>query len=146
MLEATASAAETPRLELVRVQPDQFDEIWPSTLPAIRDALLTGDFGDMAALERKQRAGVALLWLLRENDQIYDALVTETAMVNGMKVCNAMAFVIGGCFLLADMTFRLRDYARAEKCKRIRIFGRDFERRTKSVLDAKAIVLAQELR
>src|SRR6266545_1370529 len=120
-----ASAAEEPRaVQLVCVDPARVHEIWPHMAPLIGRAILNGGFGDCAALERDLLGRRALLWLAWDGEEILAALVTEIALFHGLKVCTIAACGGHGVVRIRHLVDEIERYARAERCSRIRVYGR----------------------
>lgn len=108
----------------VCVPPNQVDRLWPEVSHLIKRAMERGDLGTFESVEHDVLEGKALLWLAWIWPNIAGTVVTKISRSEKSKVCTIIACggedVMEWLFLLED----IENYARAEGCDVVRIFGR----------------------
>jgi len=134
--------------ELICIDPAQVHQFWPYVAPFIAAAMRRGRISDFAGVAGAVHAGRSLVWIAltredgrerpdgtredgrerpdRNRARIKAAAVTELGNANGERFCTIVACGATGhdraewLPLLAG----LEDYARAERCTAMRIWGR----------------------
>lgn len=129
-------------VELVCVDPEHVQNIWPFVAPLLCRATAKTGLSAFAEIERDILGGRALLWIAWDGAAIEAAASTGLQQTDGGKVC-----VITACAGLNMVTWlpliaRIEAYARDEGCRCVRIFGRkgwvrvlDGYRQTHAVID-----------
>lgn len=110
-------------VDLCCVDPKTVHEIWPQAKDLIRAAIEQTGLSEFADIETSILAGDQLLWLAI-SDHIEAAAVTHL-----IKAKDAPVLVITACAgsqreRWLPLRHRIESYAKAEGCKRVRLFGR----------------------
>ncbi len=110
--------------ELVCVDPKRVHEIWPHVTPLLKAACTRTNLNAFADIEADILAGRSLLWLAWNGQAIEAAVATILINCEVGRVC--IITVCGGsdmrCWL--PLIAEIENYARAEGCARVRIYGR----------------------
>ena len=101
-----------------------------------------GDLGTYADVEADVLHGRALLWINAEGMRITAAAVTQVSRTECSKVCTIVA--CGGTGGWGGIS-KIEEYAKAEGCDCIRIFGRKGWQRVLKDYRAARIVLERKL-
>ena len=130
--------------ELLCVDPGQVGHFWPHVEPLLRPAIENvgiSDFDDIAA---EILGGHALVWIAWDGEKIAAAASTMLQRIGEHTFCILTA--CGGTNMQSWLPLleRIEDYARAEGCKAMRIYGRDGWLRALSGYARKAIVIEKE--
>ena len=104
----------------VCVDPKRIDEVWPRVKQAIERAINKVGFSDFADVERSVMAGKSLVWMAYDGQVVH--AVATTALVNGICEITACSGTNLKSFL--PLIKDLEAFARDEKCRAMRIFGR----------------------
>jgi hypothetical protein len=110
--------------KLICVNPRQVHEFWPHVSLLIKAAMEKGRLSDYAEVEHSVRNGAALLWLAWTGEKIKAAAVTELSAANGERFCTIVACGGAERSQWLHLLTGLENYARAERCQSMRIFGR----------------------
>lgn len=102
-----------------------------------------GDLGSFAEVEWSVESGGALLWIAAENNRIEAAAVTELRRTELSRSCVIVA--CGGRGDWASLIGPIENYARAEGCDCVRLFGRKGWGRVLPDYAATKIVLEKRL-
>lgn len=132
--------------ELVCVNPEQIAVVWPCVASLLRRAIQRTGLSVFTDIERDILAGRSLVWLaLREEDgraSIDAAAATRLELTEVGKVCVITACEGAHMRRWLPLLDGIENYARAEGCRAVRIFGRkgwqrvlDGYRQTHMILD-----------
>lgn len=106
----------------------------------IRKAIEKVGLSDFGPIEQGVLRGRSLLWI-GWKDKIEGALVTNIQVVAGERVCVIVAYASGNMKDWLHLLERIERYAADEKCKCVRIFGREGWLRALTGYQKKAIVI-----
>ena len=111
---------------LICVDPARVHGFWPHAAPLIKAAMAKGRLTDHAEVAQRVRDGRALLWLGWDGNAIRAAAVTELSAANGERFCTIVACGAqrGDRSRWLPLLAGLENYARAEGCTTMRVFGR----------------------
>lgn len=110
--------------ELVCVDPIRVDEMWPHVSPMIREAVVRGGLGCFADVQNDVLDGRNLLWIVWDGTAIRSAAITALITSDADKACVILACGGNGVRDWIDCIAEIEAYARAERCDRMRLFGR----------------------
>lgn len=101
------------------VDPERIEEYWPLARHLIKAAIEHEDLSDFYLIEKEVLAGDQLLWLVHGNG--VEAAVTTRL---SRSICTIVA--CGGHHRerWQHLLKKIEDYARAERCKCVRLYGR----------------------
>ncbi len=128
-------------VKAVCVNPEVVDKIWPTVAPLIRRAIDKTGFSEFEGIENDVLIGGSLVWLAWDGKDILAAAVTQ---ITG-EVCTIVGCGGSGLRQWQKLIGDLEDYARAEKCTRMRIIGRKGWARVLKTYWVPAIVLERRL-
>lgn len=130
---------------LVCVDPEKINAIWPHVEPLLRPVMVRS--GEMlltdlakALVERRM-----LLWLAWDGTEIVGACVTELSRTTRGLVCIIVAMGGNDRKRWLHFTKQLEDFARAEKCVAMRLYGRKGWKRVLRDYRETRIILEKEL-
>lgn len=109
---------------LLCVDPGKINEIWPHVEPLLKTAMLRAGEMTMADMLARLQDRRLLLWLVWDGTEIVSALVTELAETISGKVCVIVAMGGKGRERWLHLTSQLEEFARAEGCRAMRLYGR----------------------
>jgi hypothetical protein len=113
---------------LACINPDSLRCIWPVAKPLLRRATLRTGLCAFADIEQDILVGKALLWLAlsgTRDDVTIDAVATtRLELTDAGKVCVITACAGKDMARWLPLIRGIEDYAKAEGCRRVRIFGR----------------------
>jgi hypothetical protein len=132
-------------VECVCVDPALVDEIWPHVRGFIFEAIKRGDLCRFEAIEKAVLAGGMLLWCATDGQTINAAAATELTETEWRKTCVIVACGGKESENWMHLIKTIEDYARAEKCSAVRIFGRKGWARKLSGYDIRRVVLEKGL-
>lgn len=107
------------KAELICVSPDYIFDFWPHARPLIKAAIDETNLSDFAEIEQQVLDGKQLLWLAWSGK--IEAAAT-TRLING--VCEIVACSGHLRERWIQLHEQLVSYAKAEKCRAMRIIGR----------------------
>lgn len=112
--------------ELVLIPPDHVARIWDKAGALIASAMHKTQLSDLEILKRQLHSGQALLWVAVDAPTftVKATAATQVAIVNGHKYCTIIACGGNGRADWLPLIHGLEDYARAQHCEAMRIFGR----------------------
>ena len=113
-----------PPCRLVCIDPAVVRLFWPHAHDLIARAIMRGGISRFADVERDVLSGAALLWLAWDGQAIAAAAVTQLAATDLGKVCIIVACAGQQMRRWLPLIATVEDYARAEGCELVRIFGR----------------------
>jgi hypothetical protein len=111
----------------------------------VRSAVERGDLSDFGDVERLVLDGRALLWLACEGTDIRVAVVTAQERTEKRLVCTILACAGSGMDGWLHLLELIEDYARAEGCAAVRLFGRKGWQRKLAEYRTKLVVMEKTL-
>jgi hypothetical protein len=110
--------------QLVCIDPEHVRNIWPLVAPLIERAIVKTGLSAFAAIERDILAGISLLWVAWNGSAIEAAASTSLQQTEAGKVCVITACAGAGMTRWLSLIRGIEEYAAAEGCRCVRIFGR----------------------
>ena len=132
-------------VELVCVDPKQVQEFWPHVRSMLFGAVLRTKLSHTRDVEAQVLDGSALLWLAWNGRNIEAACVTALRRTDDGTVCIMLACAGRKRDRWLHLLERIEQYAKAEACISLRIFGRVGWERVLPGYRKTAIVLEKEL-
>lgn len=136
--------------ELACVDPGQVGLIWPQVAPRLRRAILRTGLSAFADVERDVLDGRALLWLALSESQgevVIDAVATtRLEATDAAKICVIVACEGRYRRRWLPLIEGIEAYARAERCSRVRIFGRKGWHRVLNGYAMTRVIIEKEMR
>ena len=113
-----------PSAQLLCVGPYDVHAVWPHVAPLIARAIRRTNLSHPNVIAADVRSGRALLWLAWNGHAIEAAATTSLVSTGAETICVLTA--CGGTHARrwTALIEGIEDYARAERCARLRIFGR----------------------
>lgn len=132
-------------VDLVCVNPENINEIWPSARLLIKAAIEQTNLSEFADIEQQVLSGDQLLWLAI-SDHIEAAATTHLIKTSGKPV-----LIVTACSGLQrerwlPLFSRIEKYAKDEGASRVRIFGRRGWERVLTGYHAAYVILEKELK
>jgi len=131
--------------ELACVDPARIVEVWPHARHLIKSAIDETKLSDFTEFEGEVLAGRQLLWLAISGKSIEAAATTHLTLVNGRKVCVLTACAGHHRERWLSLMQRLEEFAKAEGCAVMRIFGRRGWHRVLDGYHVEHVVLEKEM-
>jgi hypothetical protein len=132
--------------ELVCVDPGRVHEIWPHAAPLLCAACRRTGLNAFADLEADVLCGRGLLWIAWDGRTIEAAATTVLIRSETGKVCIITACGGRDMKRWLPLIDQIEIYARAEGCRRVRIFGRKGWLRVLKGFEQKHIIMDKDLR
>lgn len=110
-------------VDLVCVPPADVHQIWPQARQLIKTAIERTDLSDFEITERQVLAGEQLLWLAL-SDHIEAAATTHLIKSIGKPVLVITALSGAQRERWIPLRHEIENYAKAEGCKCVRLYGR----------------------
>jgi hypothetical protein len=110
--------------ELVCVDPKRVHEIWPHVAPLLKAACIRTGLNAFADIEADILSGRGLLWIAWNKQAIEAAAATVLINSEIGKVCIITACGGNDMPRWLPLIAEIENYARAEACTRVRIYGR----------------------
>lgn len=130
---------------LLCVDPEKVNEVWPHVEPLLATAMLRSGEMTMADMLSRLQDRRLLLWLVWDGTEIVSALVTELAQTISGKVCVIVAMGGKGRDRWLHLTSQLEEFARAEGCRAMRLYGRRGWKRVMRDYRETRIILEKDL-
>jgi hypothetical protein len=133
------------RAELVCVDPARVHEIWPHVSPLLKAACYRTRLNAFADIEADILAGRSLAWVAWNGRAVESAAATILINSEIGKVC--VITVCGGSDMKRWLPLidQIEAYAKAESCKRVRIYGRKGWLHVLDGYEEKHIIMDKEL-
>ena len=111
-------------VELVCVDPNRVDEVWPHVSPLLKAACYRTKLNAFADIEADILSGRSLLWMAWNGRTVESAAATILINSEIGKVC--IITVCGGSDMKRWLPLidQIEAYAKREGCVRVRIYGR----------------------
>jgi hypothetical protein len=134
-----------PTAELVCVDPDRVHEIWPLVRPLLKAACYRTKLNAFEDIEADILSGRSLLWMAWNGLTVESAAATVLINSEIGKVC--VITVCGGSDMKRWLPLigQIETYAKAEGCKRVRIYGRKGWLHVLDGYEEKHIIMDKEL-
>ena len=110
--------------ELILIPPEHVARVWNNIAPLIAAAMVKTQLSDFGILKQQIHDGHALLWVAFDGSVFKAAAATQVSIVNGRKYCTIIACGGSGRRDWLPLIHGLENYARAENCEAMRIYGR----------------------
>lgn len=133
------------KVELVCIDPKHVSEVWPVVAPLIRAAVENVGLTPFSEIEYDVLSGEGLLWVIWSGREIEAAATTVLSETSLGKVCVLSACGGQNMRTWLPLFEQIENYARAERCDRMRIFGRDGWLRVLDGYSKTAIVIEKAL-
>jgi len=133
-------------VELVCVPPTAASIVWPRVEQLVRAAVEATDLGTLAEIANDVLVGRMLLWLALDNNELLAVATTELRRTEHSLVCviTSCAGRLGGD--LHQLLAGIENFARAEGCSCVRLFGRrGWARKLKAHYVQRHVVLERQL-
>jgi hypothetical protein len=127
-------------MELVCVDPERVSEIWPHARSIIKAAIDRTELSSFEDLEQQVLAGDQLLWLAW-SDRIEAAATTHLSR----DVCTLTACSGYDRDRWLPLFAKIEEYAKAEGCKKMRLFGRKGWERVLDGYRVEHVILEKQL-
>ncbi|WP_431204333.1 hypothetical protein ACQ86E_04225 [Bradyrhizobium betae] len=98
--------------------------IWPVMAPLLRQAIAKTGLSTFATIERDILDGTSLLWVAWNGTTIEAAASTSLQQTEAGKICVITACAGAGMTRWLSLICGIEEYAAAEGCQCVRIFGR----------------------
>jgi hypothetical protein len=132
-------------VDLVCIPPDQVRVIWLRVAPLLKSAIDRTQLSNWDDVANDILAGKSLLWLCIEDERILCAGATALRKTDFGLACVIVACGGADRAKWVHLLAKIEDYAMAEGCKRIRMFGRGGWRRVLKGYRLQSVVLEKEL-
>lgn len=111
-------------VEVSRIRPEDIPNVWPSVSSLIHAAIRRTNLNRLQDIENEIFDGLGQLWIARDEAGILAALTTALVTTERGKVCILTA--LGGSQMSQwlPMLSKVEEFARAEGCHGMRIYGR----------------------
>jgi hypothetical protein len=132
------------RAELICVDPAQVGHFWPHVEPLLRPAIESQRLGSFEDIEESILCGCGLVWIAWD-EKIKAAASTTLQRINGELICVLTA--CGGEDMKSwlPLIAKIEEYAKAEGCQSLRIYGREGWLRALDGYRKMAVVIEKEL-
>jgi hypothetical protein len=108
---------------LICIDPARIDEMWPHVRDKIRAAVERTGLSSFADIESDVLGGASLVWIAWNGSEIMAAATTQLVKPYD-KVCELTACSGYGLAQWLPLFKQIEQYAKAEGCAKMRIFGR----------------------
>jgi hypothetical protein len=109
--------------DLICVDPARIGEMWPHVRDKIRAAVEQTGLSSFSDIESDVLRGASLVWIAWNGREILAAATTELSKPRS-KVCTLTACAGHDRAQWLPLFKQIEDYAKAEGCMKMRIFGR----------------------
>ncbi|MEH2513935.1 hypothetical protein V1291_005289 [Nitrobacteraceae bacterium AZCC 1564] len=132
-------------VELICVAPDRVHEFWPHVSDLIHRAIRRTNLSHSQDIDFDVLNGDGLLWIAWNGSAVEAAATTSLIETDAEKVCVLTA--CGGAKMRRwlGLLGQIEDYAKAEGCSRVRIFGRKGWVRVLERYRIRNVILEKEL-
>ncbi len=111
-------------VELICVAPDRVHEFWPHVSDLIHRAIRRTNLSHSQDIDFDVLNGDGLLWIAWNGSAVEAAATTSLIETDVEKVCVLTACGGENMHRWLGLLGQIEDYAKAEGCSRVRIFGR----------------------
>lgn len=132
-------------VELICVDPAQVGHFWPWVQEYLFSAIRATNLSHTQSIAEAVLSGRSLLWIAWNGEKIIGAGSTELMSTDKDKICIITAW--GGVDLpeWVHLVQRVEEYAKAEGCNAVRVFGREGWIRVLDGYRKTAVVLEKDL-
>jgi hypothetical protein len=131
--------------ELVCVDPARVKEIWPHVSPLLKAACYRTRLNAFEDIEAEILAGKSLLWMAWNGLAVESAAATVIINTAIGKVCIITACGGSDMKRWLPLIDQIEAYARAEGCRRVRIYGRKGWLRVLNGYQEEHVIMDKEL-
>jgi hypothetical protein len=132
-------------VELICVAPDRVHEFWPHVSDLIHRAIRRTNLSHSQDIDFDVLNGDGLLWIAWNGRTVEAAATTSLIETDAEKVCVLTACGGENMRRWIDLLGQIEDYAKAEGCSRVRIFGRKGWVRVLERYRIRNVILEKEL-
>lgn len=132
-------------VELICVAPDRVHEFWPHVSDLIHRAIRRTNLSHSQDIDFDVLNGDGLLWIAWNGSAVEAAATTSLIETDAEKVCVLTACGGKDMHRWLDLLGQIEDYAKAEGCSRVRIFGRKGWVRVLERYRIRNVILEKEL-
>lgn len=132
-------------VELICVAPDRVHEFWPHVSELIHRAIRRTNLSHSQDIDFDVLNGDGLLWIAWNGSAVEAAATTSLIETDAEKVCVLTACGGENMRRWLSLLGRIEDYAKAEGCSRVRIFGRKGWMRVLERYRIRNVILEKEL-
>lgn len=111
-------------VELICVAPDRVHEFWPHVSDLIHRAIRRTNLSHSQDIDFDVLNGDGLLWIAWNGHAVEAAATTSLIETDTEKICVMTACGGANMRRWIGLLGKIEDYAKAEGCSRVRIFGR----------------------
>lgn len=132
-------------MNLACIDPAQVGYFWPHVEPLLRPAIEDVGLSDFEDIARDILTGRDLVWIAANSTEIKAAAATALQRIGEHKICILVA--CGGHDMQdwLPLMQQIEEYAKAEGCKSMRIYGREGWLRALDGYQKKAVVIEKDL-
>jgi len=131
--------------ELICVDPKRVREVWPHVSPLLKAACYRTGLNAFRDIEADILAGRSLLWMAWNGRTVESAAATILINSEIGKVCIVTACGGSDMKRWLPLIGRIETYAKAEGCRRVRIYGRKGWLRVLEGFEEKHVIMDKEL-
>ena len=131
-------------MDLICVDPKQVGHFWPHVEPLLRPAIEKTGLSNFEDIEESILIGCSLVWIAWD-DKIAAAASTTLQRIGSDLVCVLTACGGKDMDSWLPLLGKIEEYAKAEGCKSLRIFGREGWQRVLDGYERSAVVLEKAL-
>jgi hypothetical protein len=132
-------------VELICVAPDRVHEFWPHVSDLIHRAIRRTNLSHSQDIDFDVLNGDGLLWIAWNGSAVEAAATTSLIETDTEKVCVLTACGGENMRRWLSLLGEIEDYAKAEGCSRVRIFGRKGWVRVLERYRIRNVILEKEL-
>jgi hypothetical protein len=132
-------------VELICVAPDRVHEFWPHVSDLIHRAIRRTNLSHSQDIDFDVLNGDGLLWIAWNGSSVEAAATTSLIETDAEKVCVLTACGGEDMGRWLGLLSQIEDYAKAEGCSRVRIFGRKGWVRVLERYRIRNVILEKEL-
>jgi hypothetical protein len=132
-------------VELICVAPDRVHEFWPHVSDLIHRAIRRTNLSHSQDIDFDVLNGDGLLWIAWNGSAVEAAATTSLIETDTEKVCVLTACGGKDMHRWLRLLGQIEDYAKAEGCSRVRIFGRKGWVRVLERYRIRNVILEKEL-
>lgn len=130
--------------ELLCIDPKQVGHFWPHIEPLLRPAIENVGLNNFEDIEESILIGCGLVWIAWD-EKIVAAASTTLERIGSDLICVLTACGGSGINEWLPLLNKIEEYAKAEGCKAMRIFGREGWLRVLDGYHKMAIVIEKDL-
>jgi hypothetical protein len=133
------------KAELYCVDPKQVGHFWPHVEPLLRPAIEDVGLNNFEDIEESILIGCGLVWIAWDGEKIAAAASTTMQRIGSDLICVLTACGGNNMPEWLPLLGKIEEYAKAEGCTALRIFGREGWQRVLDGYKRTAVVLEKAL-